>query len=69
MSVEWRVTYRRRSWKPTTGDQSRRFTSSIAARTFVQQLQAGRPGLTPVSRIYISRRQVGPWEPERVSIG
>jgi hypothetical protein len=68
-STEWRVTYRRSAWKASTGDQARVFKSEHAARRFAMRLLAGRPDLSPVSRVRISRRQVGPWEPERVSIG
>jgi hypothetical protein len=60
---EWRVTWRRAAWWPSTSDKSRIFCSEIAARRFVDHRLAGvdRPDLSPITVLCVDRRHVGTW--------
>lgn len=61
--VEWRVTYRRTGWLPTTEAKSRRFQRRWHAEHFADQLYGdGRPDLSPVAYVRITWRRVGPWQ-------
>jgi hypothetical protein len=56
---EYRVRYRRRSWKST---QWRLYQSVPPAQRLIDKLNRRRPDLDPVVELSVQRRVVGEWE-------
>lgn len=60
---EYRVTWRREEWRPETCDQIRKFDREQDLTKFVAKLRGEkRPDLSPLTRLEVTRRPVGPWE-------
>ena len=60
---QYRVTWRRRDWAPTTWPKSRTFPSEGAALRFADQLHDDWPDAAPVEEVTIDVREVTPWRP------
>jgi hypothetical protein len=59
---EWRVTWRRTTWSPTTSTKSRAFARRQAAVAFLAKLTADeRPDLGPLEVLRLDIRRVGQW--------
>lgn len=59
--VAYRVTWRRDTWRPTSGSKSRTFTRRDDAERFLTKLETGLPGLGRV-RVRLDHRPVGAWQ-------
>lgn len=58
---EYRVTWRRRSWSPTTYSNTRTIQRVEAVHRFIAKLEAFDGA--DVLKVRVDRREVGPWAP------
>jgi hypothetical protein len=59
-NLEWRISWRRAAWAPTTWSKSRTFTRHADAMAFLAKLNTPRPDLSAPT-IHFHHRRVGPW--------